>query len=164
MVEPAKNRQITASGQAAGATRRRTISASDIISSSNGRSGATATAICSACAPVMNSAAQQDEAGNRQIDEPRPVNIEAGWPVHLVLAKVEPALPVEQGTDLAHAHIVVGIGKDEAGDVVPARVDQPGRVEQPGQDDEQAPAAVDEFSKLVDQAGPRPCTVPGLAL
>ena len=39
--------------------------------------------------------------------------------IELVLAKVEPVLPAEQGADLAHPHIVVGVAQPEADDPAP---------------------------------------------
>jgi hypothetical protein len=54
MVDPAKNRQAIANGQAAGATSRRTVRLNDPNSKARGTSGASATAICSACGPVRN--------------------------------------------------------------------------------------------------------------
>ena len=145
MVEPAKNRQTIASGQAAGATSRRTVRVSDTSSSSSGMQRRHRHRHLLGMRAGHERPAEQDQPGERQVDQPRPVDVGAVRPVHLVLAQVEPVLPGEQRAHLADAHIVVGVGEDEAGDVVPAGVDQPGRVEQPDDDDQQAPAPVDEF-------------------
>ena len=76
---------------------------------------------------------QQDQSRDRQIDQPRPVDVRAVWRVHPVLAKVEPALPVQQRADLHHPHIVVGIAQGEVADAVPAVEDEPAQ-ERPSHD------------------------------
>ena len=88
---------------------------------------------------------EQDQPGERQIDQARPVDVRPGWEIEFVLAKIVPALPaVEPRTNLTHAHIVVGIAEHETGDVGPFGIDQPGREQQPGKHRQAAPASVDK--------------------
>src|SRR6476646_6928628 len=88
---------------------------------------------------------RQDQAGDRKIDQPRPMDIGAEWRVEAILPKVEPALPVEQGADLHHPHFVVGIAEAEIADFEPLPEDEPGAKAEPHQQDEQLPAALDQL-------------------
>ena len=84
--------------------------------------GAIAAAQRSASAPPRNGRSAQDQPGERQIDQPRPVDVGAAVRgVEPVLDEVEPVLPAEQVADLRHAQIVVGIAKREAADLAPFR-------------------------------------------
>ena len=72
---------------------------------------------------------------------------------------------VEQGADLAHPHIVVGVAEHEAADRRPAGIDQPGAQQQPGEDQKQAPAPVENLLQPVHNAcRPRPCALARFAL
>ena len=52
--------------------------------------------------------------GDRQVDQPRPVDIAAAMRrVEPMLGEVVPALAAEPGADLRHAQIVVGVGQRE---------------------------------------------------
>ena len=82
-----------------------------------GSSGATATAICSAIRPPKSGVNSSFSAGDRQVDEPRPVDVGAGQPV---LGEIVPALAGEQAADLHHPHIVVGVAEREDADRAPA--------------------------------------------
>ena len=92
----------------------------------------------------------QDQPGNRQVDQSRPVDVRPGREVELILAKIVPALPaVEPRANLAHAHVIVGVAKHETGDVVPLGEDQPRREQRPAQHSEAAPMPVDEAHKPI---------------
>src|SRR4051794_29448911 len=86
-------------------------------------------------------AKKQDQSRDRQIDQPRPVDVRAKWGVHPVLAKVEPALPVQQRAHLHDPHIVVGVAETEVADVAPLVEDEPAAKAEPGQEGDQLPLA-----------------------
>ena len=66
---------------------------------------------------------QQDQRRDGKIDDPRPVDVEARRRIEPIVAQIIPALPVEQGTHLHQAHIVVGIAQRQPVDRRPALPD-----------------------------------------
>ncbi len=85
---------------------------------------------------------QQYQSRDRQIDQPRPMDVGAAMDrVDAMLDEIVPALPAEQGTHLGDPEVVVRIAKRERMDWAQAVQDDPGDVEQPGRDDDPAPVA-----------------------
>ena len=72
------------------------------------------------------------------------MDVRAERRVEPILAKVEPALAIEQGADLHHPHVVVGIAQPEPADVEPFLEDEPGAKAEPGEQDEQLPVPLDQ--------------------
>src|SRR3546814_3990659 len=56
---------------------------------------------------------QQDQPGQRQVDEPRPVDVRSFRRQHAVLAQIEPALAPQPVPHLLKAQVVVGVGRSE---------------------------------------------------
>ena len=110
-----------ASAKAFGAISRRTVTATAAIATSIGSSGATATATVSAVAPPTKGVKRQLEPGDRQVDQPRPVDVGAAGGLSRYWRRSYQPWPVEQGADLHHPHIVVGVAEREPLDRGPAR-------------------------------------------
>ena len=93
-----------------GATSRRTVTAIAAIATSIGSSGATATAICSAVRPPNSGVNSSFSAGDRQVDEPRPVDVRAG---QAMLGRSYQPWPASRARTCIDPHIVVGVAERE---------------------------------------------------
>ena len=68
--------------------------------------------------------------------------------VEPMLGEVEPALAAEQGADLCHTQIIVGIGKREGLDQLPSVGNDEAHIEQPGKDQHPPPVAEEHVGHL----------------
>ena len=89
----------------------------------------------------------EDQAGDRQIDQPRPVDVRAERRVQPILAKVEPVLPVEQRADLHDPHVVVGIAEAEPADLGPFAEHVPGAEAEPDEQHDQLPPPLEQLER-----------------
>jgi hypothetical protein len=63
------------------------------------------------------------------------VDVRAERRVQSVLPEIEPVLPLDEGADLHHPQIVVGVAEREAADRIPALAHQISGHDGPGQQD-----------------------------
>ena len=85
----------------------------------------------------------QQQRGDRQVDDPRPVDVEPVRRRQLVLPKIEPALAVQPRPDLREAHIVVGVAEREPVYLAPFILEEIGAGTEEHQPEERAPAPLD---------------------
>ncbi len=96
---------------------------------------------------------QQDQASQRQVDQPRPMDVGAQRRVQPILAKIVPVLAGEQRTNLAHPHIVIGVGEHEELDRVPTIDDEVDAKAEPDGDRHPLPVAINPLDNAI-QAWP----------